>query len=301
MAIITDNTKLLGVIGCPIQHSLSPVMHNAALQHRAQQLRQNKLDYVYVPLLIEPKHLGAAIAGGLAAVSWRGFNVTIPHKQAIMAYLSEMSSIAETVGAVNTVWREGDRWLGTNTDVQGFLAPLQTHPQDWTGRQVCILGAGGAARAVIVACQQLGFTQIHVVGRDRSKLLALQESFRQTSIPIELQLKTWDELATLLPQAHLLVNTTPVGMHPQEYLSPLTLETMALLPQGAVVYDLIYTPRPTHFLKDAAELGYTAIDGLEMLVQQGADALGIWLQETISVSVVSVMREAAEAQLQINP
>lgn len=295
MAIITGNTKLLGVIGCPIQHSLSPVMHNAALQYRAQQQGQDELDYVYVPLLIEPLDLGAAIAG-LTAVGWQGFNVTIPHKQAIMASLSEITDIAQTVGAVNTVWREGDRWLGTNTDVQGFLASLQTHRQSWTGRQACILGTGGAARAVIMACQQLGFTQIHVVGRDRSKLLALQKSFRQTTIPIELQLQNWNDLVTLLPQVHLLVNTTPVGMHPQEHLSPLTLETMALLPRGAVVYDLIYTPRPTHFLKDAAELGYTAIDGLEMLVQQGAAALEIWLQETISLSV---MREAAEARLQL--
>jgi shikimate dehydrogenase len=293
MAIITGNTKLLGVIGCPIQHSLSPVMHNAALQHRAQQQGQDELDYVYVPLLIEPPNLGAAIAG-LTAVGWQGFNITIPHKQAIMASLSEITPIAQTVGAVNTVWREADRWLGTNTDVQGFLAPLQTDQQDWGGRQACILGTGGAARAVIVACQQLGFTQIHVVGRDRTKLVALQESFRQTTIPIELQLQTWDELAILLPQIHLLVNTTPVGMHPQEHLSPLTLEMMAVLPQGTVVYDLIYTPRPTHFLKYAAELGYTAIDGLEMLVQQGAAALQIWLQEPISASI---MREAASNQL----
>jgi shikimate dehydrogenase len=296
MAIITGNTKLLGVIGCPIQHSLSPVMHNAALQHRAQQQEQDELDYVYVPLLIEPPDLGAAIAG-LAAVGWRGFNVTIPHKQAIMAYLSEMSSIAQTVGAVNTVWREGDRWLGTNTDVQGFLAPLQTQ-QDWTGRQACILGTGGGARAVVVACDQLGFMQIHVVGRDPTKLSALQDSFRQAAIPIELQLHSWDRLETLLPQVHLLVNTTPVGMHPQEHLSPLIPEGMAQLPQGAVVYDLIYTPCPTPFLKIAVGLGYTAIDGLEMLVQQGAAALQLWLQESISVSV---MREAAEARLKLKP
>ena len=297
MAIITGNTKLLGVIGCPIQHSLSPVMHNAALQHRAQQQGQDELDYVYLPLLIDPKNLGAAIAGGLAAVGWRGFNVTIPHKHAIMTYLSEMSPIAETVGAVNTVWREGDRWLGTNTDVQGFLAPLQTL-QDWTEQQACILGTGGAARAVIVACHQLGFTQIHVVGRDPIKLSALQESFCQTAIPIDLQLHSWDALETLLPQVHLLVNTTPVGMHPQEHLSPLEPERMARLPQDAVVYDLIYTPRPTRFLKIAMELGYTAIDGLEMLVQQGAAALELWLQEPITVSV---MREAAEARLKHKP
>lgn len=297
MAIITGDTQLLGVIGCPIQHSLSPVMHNAALQDRAQQQGKDELDHVYVPLLIEPDDLGPAIAG-LAAVGWRGFNVTIPHKQAIMAYLSEMSPIAQTVGAVNTVWREGDRWLGTNTDVQGFLAPLQTHQQDWTGRQSCILGTGGAARAVIMACHQLGFTQIHTVGRDYTKLLALQDSFRQTAIPIELQLHTWDDLEGLLTQVQLLVNTTPVGMHSQSHLSPLKPEVIARLPQGAVVYDLIYTPRPTQFLKIAAELGYVAIDGLEMLVQQGSAALQLWLQESISVSA---MREAAEARLKLKP
>lgn len=291
--MITGNTQLLGVIGCPIQHSLSPVMHNAALQYRAQQQNRADLEYVYAPLLIAPENLGTAILG-LAVVGWRGFNVTIPHKQSIMGYLGEISPIAQTVGAVNTVWREGDRWLGTNTDVQGFLEPLQTDAQDWAGKQACILGAGGAARAVIVACHQLGFAQIHIVGRDQTKLLALQDSFKAAAIPIDLQLRTWDDLGSLLPQVHLLVNTTPVGMHPQENASPLQADEIVRLPQGAVVYDLIYTPRPTQFLKISVELGYGAIDGLEMLVQQGAAALEIWLQDSVNVSV---MREAAEAHL----
>lgn len=295
MTIIQGNTKLLGVIGCPIAHSLSPVMHNAALQHRAHQLGLASLDYVYVPFLIQPEDLRTAIAG-LLTVGVQGFNVTIPHKQAIMAHLAEISPIAQTVGAVNTVWREGNRWLGTNTDVQGFLAPLQAMEQDGMGQQACIFGTGGAARAVVVACGQLGFSQIHVVGRDRTKLLVLQESFRQAAIPLELQIHAWDELDVLLPQCQLLVNTTPVGMHPQEDVSPLDRSAITLLPKGAVVYDLIYTPRPTKLLAIAAELGYETLDGLEMLVQQGAAALNIWLGEYVPVDV---MRRAVQTQLKL--
>ncbi|WP_017652506.1 shikimate dehydrogenase [Fortiea contorta] len=288
---ITGKTQLLGVIGYPVEHSLSPLMHNAAIA-------QLGLDYVYLPLPIEPQNLEIAIAG-FAAVGVVGFSVTIPHKQAIIPLLSEISPLATAVGAVNTVTRQNQRWVGTNTDVEGFIAPLQTtYHQDWRQQIAVILGNGGAARAVVAGCQQLGFAEIHVVGRNQEKLTAFYNSWRNSSIIENLQVHPWEKLTKLIPQANLLVNTTPIGMYPHIDNSPLSREEMAGLSANAIAYDLIYIPQPTQFLQQAQKQGAIIIDGLEMLVQQGVAALKIWLQ-TESVPV-DVMRQALRKHLGLN-
>ncbi|MBD2353530.1 shikimate dehydrogenase [Tolypothrix sp. FACHB-123] len=288
MLQITGKTKLLGVIGYPVEHSLSPVMHNAAIA-------QLGLDYVYLPFPIAPENLKSAIAG-FAAVGVVGFSVTIPHKQAIMPFLSEITPIAQAIGAVNTVTRQNNTWVGTNTDIEGFIAPLQTtYKQDWSQKAAVILGNGGAARAVVAGCHQLGFAEIHVVGRNQQKLQEFYDSWHDSSLAINLQVHTWDKLAKLIPQANLLVNTTPIGMYPKVDASPVSAAEMADLPTGALAYDLIYIPKPTQFLQLAQQQGAIAIDGLEMLVQQGAAALKIWLQqETVPVEV---MRQALQNHL----
>ncbi|MBD2682096.1 MULTISPECIES: shikimate dehydrogenase [Nostoc] len=286
--LITGKTKLLGVIGHPVEHSLSPVMHNAAIAHLG-------LDYVYLPFPIAPENLEIAIAG-FAAVDIVGFSVTIPHKQAIMPLLAEITPIAQTIGAVNTVSRKNGKWVGTNTDIEGFIAPLQTtYKQDWSQKVAVILGNGGAARAVVAGCHQLGFAKIYVLGRNVQKLQAFCDSWHNSAIEDNLQVGTWDELAKLIPQTDLLVNTTPIGMYPNVDESPLSAEEIAQLPQAAIAYDLIYIPKPTQFLKLAEKQGAIAIDGLEMLVQQGVAALKIWLQqETVPVEV---MRQALQNHL----
>lgn len=277
--MITGTTKLLGVIGHPIAHSLSPVMHNAALA-------QLGLDYVYLPLPVLPDRLREAI-GGFAAIDLQGFSVTIPHKQNIMPLLQEISPTAKAIGAVNTVVRTNSGWFGTNTDAIGFLAPLRELNRSW--QRAVILGNGGAARAVVAGCQELGCTEIHVVGRDRAKL----ETFRTSwTGDLPLTVHSWSDLAALLPSADLLVNTTPIGMHPDTDRSP--LEALDRLSATAIVYDLIYTPRPTKLLQQAQARGLRAIDGLEMLVQQGAAALELWLKQPVPVEV---MRQALEAAL----
>ncbi|MFN6536981.1 MAG: shikimate dehydrogenase [Nostoc sp. EkiNYC01] len=286
--LITGKTKLLGVIGHPVEHSLSPVMHNAAIADLG-------LDYVYLPFPIAPENLEIAIAG-FAAIDIVGFSVTIPHKQAIMPLLSEITPIAQAIGAVNTVSRKNHKWVGTNTDIEGFIAPLQTtYKQDWSQKVAVILGNGGAARAVVAGCHQLGFAKIYVLGRNVQKLQAFCDSWSNSPIDENLQVGTWDELAKLIPQTDLLVNTTPIGMYPKVDESPLSAEEIAKLPQGAIAYDLIYIPKPTLFLKQAQKQGAIAIDGLEMLVQQGVAALKIWLQqENIPVEV---MRQALQNHL----
>ncbi|MBD2502696.1 shikimate dehydrogenase [Anabaena azotica] len=286
--MITGKTKLLGVIGHPVEHSLSPVMHNAALA-------QLGLDYVYLPFPIAPDNLEVAIAG-LASIGVEGFSVTIPHKQAIIPLLDEISPIAQAIGAVNTVTRRDNQWVGTNTDIEGFISPLQTtYKQDWSQKTAVILGNGGAARAVVAGCHQLGFAEIHVVGRNVQRLEEFRHSWENSPIGENLQVHSWDHLAKLIPQANLLVNTTPIGMYPKIDESPLSSEALTDLPAGAIAYDLIYIPQPTQFLQKAQQQGAIAIDGLEMLVQQGVAALKIWLQQ--DNIPVDVMRQALKKQL----
>ncbi|AVH62205.1 shikimate dehydrogenase [Nostoc sp. 'Peltigera membranacea cyanobiont' 213] len=286
--LITGKTKLLGVIGHPVEHSLSPLMHNAAIANLG-------LNYVYLPFPIAPENLEVAIAG-FAAIGVVGFSVTIPHKQAIMPLLSEITPLAQTIGAVNTVSRQNNQWVGTNTDIEGFIAPLQTtYKQDWSQKVAVILGNGGAARAVVAGCHQLGFAKILVVGRNMQRLQEFRHSWSNSPIAENLQVHQWEEVAKLIPQANLLVNTTPIGMYPNVDESPLSGEEIANLPTGAIAYDLIYIPKPTQFLEQAEKQGAIAIDGLEMLVQQGVAALKIWLQQ--ENVPVEVMRQALQKHL----
>lgn len=284
---ITGATKLLGVMGYPIEHSLSPVMHNAALQALATQHSQAFLEYVYIPWPVTADALPAVVSS-LRELGCCGFNITIPHKQTIMPLLAETTAIAKAVGAVNTVWPTASGWAGTNTDVQGFLSPLQAMERDWSTLTPCILGCGGAARAVIAGCSQLGCDQVHIVGRQISKLEQLQATCAAT-LSLDIKIHLWEDLAGLLPSSALLINTTPVGMSPHTQVSPLSAVEIDRLPMDAIVYDLIYNPNPTLLLKLTQASGRLAITGVEMLVQQGAAALSLWLGQP---APVDVMRQA---------
>jgi shikimate dehydrogenase len=283
---IKGKTQLLGVIGDPVAHSLSPLMHNAAIATLG-------LDYVYVPFAIKPENLAAAIAG-FEAIGVRGFSITIPHKQAIIPYLSEITDKAKLVGAVNTVWRTATGWSGTNTDVEGFISPLKDLDRDWSAITPVILGHGGAARAVIVGLLEMGCPDVKIIGRNPDKLSQFQQSWANTPLENKIKVYSWENLSQLLPQSELLVNTTPVGMAPHRDRSPVEAALWKSLAQNAIAYDLIYTPNPTLFLAQAQEQGAIIIDGLEMLVQQGAAALQIWLNQPVPVAV---MRQRLRQQL----
>lgn len=279
MAQITGKTKLLGIIGDPVEHSLSPVMHNAAIAHLG-------LDYVYVPFPVQKENLLQAIEG-FSAVDLVGFSITIPHKQAIIPLLTEISDDATNIGAVNTVWRTASGWKGTNTDVDGFIAPLKKMSRDWTATTPVILGNGGAARAVIAGLANLDCPEIHVVGRNPDKLAQFYQSWSHApKISSLLKIHNWDNLSSLIPAADLLINTTPVGMSPHTDASPVAASLMEKIKPNAIAYDLIYTPNPTQFLQLAQNQGATIIDGLEMLLQQGVVALQIWLQQPVPVDIM---------------
>jgi shikimate dehydrogenase len=285
MPTITGKTKLLGVIGDPIGHSLSPVMHNAAIAEMGW-------DYVYVPFPV--KDLATALAG-FSAIGVVGFNITLPHKQAIMPLLTEITDLAQAVGAVNTVWQTDAGWHGTNTDVAGFIAPLQALGRDWSQTTAICLGNGGAARAVVAGCAQLGCREIQVIGRKAENLAAFQASWQGSPLAGNLTVHPWTSLGQLLPAAGLVVNATPIGMSPQPKISPLSSTEAAAIAPHAIAYDLIYGAVPSRFCADAQALGATALDGFEMLVQQGAAALAIWTGEAVPVGT---MRRALEDYLQ---
>ena len=279
MQQITGKTKVLGIIGDPVEHSLSPVMHNAAIVDLG-------LDYIYVPFSVKQGNLSEALTG-FGVVNLQGFSITIPHKQKIIPLLTEISDDAVNIGAVNTVWRTANGWKGTNTDAAGFIAPLKAMNRDWTQTTPVILGNGGAARAVVAGLTNLGCQEIHVIGRNPDKLARFYESWSHApKITSLLKIHNWDNLSSLIPAADLLVNTTPIGMSPYVDASPVDELLMQKLKQNAIAYDLIYTPNPTQFLKLAKAKGATTLDGLEMLVQQGVVALEIWLQQPVPVNVM---------------
>ncbi|MEM9567768.1 MAG: shikimate dehydrogenase [Cyanobacteria bacterium P01_E01_bin.34] len=284
---INGVTQLLGLMGDPVAHSLSPAMHNAALAHMG-------VNAVYLPLPVKSDRIGTALSG-FSAISMQGINVTIPHKQTVLPFLDDISDTARQVGAVNTIYPlASGGWGGTNTDVSGFLHPLRQLERPWSQSVALILGSGGAARATVQGCLELGFGQVVVVGRSPERLVLLREAWPQ------LVTATWEDLTYWLPKTLLAVNATPIGMQSESdsnavLQTPLSEEQLALLPDTAIAYDLVYVPRPTTFLNLADARGLATFDGLEMLVQQGAIALSLWFggREV----PIDVMRQAAKNHL----
>ncbi|MGK7958633.1 MAG: shikimate dehydrogenase [Crocosphaera sp.] len=279
MSIITGKTQLLGIIGHPVEHSLSPVMQNAAIKTLG-------VDYIYVPFHVKPENLATAVHG-FATMGVMGFNATIPHKQTIIPLLSEVTTTAQLVGAVNTVWRTKTGWKGTNTDVIGFLAPLKPLKRPWNTIKPIILGNGGAARAVVVGLAELGCPEICVLGRNQDKLGKFKQSWDNSELTASVIVQSWDELSGLVCESQLIVNTTPIGMFPHTDQSPIDHHIWKKCPDHAIAYDLIYNPSPTQFLQDAQQEGLDIIDGLDMLVYQGAAALEIWVQQPVPADVMS--------------
>jgi shikimate dehydrogenase len=292
---IRGTTALVGVLGDPVHHSLSPVMQNAALQAMG-------LDWVFLALPTPAAEL-AAVVRGLEAMDCRGLNVTIPHKHSVAGLTRELSPLAQRLGAVNVlVPMAGGGWHGTNTDVEGFCAPLRRGGTTWSGKRAVVLGCGGSARAVVAGLVDLGFGSIQLAGRKPEALTAFLDDCRAWAP--QLQALAWaggsPELAAALAAADLVVNTTPVGMASASNPAaaeacPLSEPELSVLQPSCCVYDIIYTPRPTQLLQRAAARGCHSLDGLEMLVEQGAAALRLWSGR--NDVPVEVMRQALLEQL----
>ncbi|HBP54121.1 MAG TPA: shikimate dehydrogenase [Synechococcus sp. UBA8638] len=266
MTGIRGSTKLLAVLGDPVGHSLSPVLQNAAI-------RKLGLDWRYMALPVSAAALPVALEG-LHALGAVGLNVTIPHKQAVMPLLQAVTPLAQRLGAVNTLLRQPHGWTGDNTDMVGFMAPLQRQGVDLRNTTALVLGGGGSARAVVAGCSALGCGRILVAGRHSQRLERfLADARRLADHPEGVP---WPGLDAVLASVELVVNTTPVGMSPAANACPLTPPQLDRLRPHTWVYDIIYTPRPTTLLRQARARGCATVDGLAMLVGQGAAALRRW-------------------------
>ena len=263
---ISGMTRLVGLMGWPVKHSRSPAMHNAAFAALG-------LDWVYVTFPVRPGQTDMAVRG-LAALGFAGANVTAPHKQAVKPYLNELTGAARAVGAINTIIvREDGSLLGDTTDGYGFMADLREHGVEAAG-PVLVVGSGGAARAVTYALAQAGVT-VAVCGLETNQAQDLCQVIGEAlSLPAgRLSAHPYPAaLPKLAPAAHLIVNATSLGMHDGDQ-APWDLSVPFRPDQ--VVYDLIYH-RPTAFLARAAADGARTIDGLGMLVHQGARAFELW-------------------------
>jgi len=264
---IQGKTKVVGIIGWPVEHSLSPLMHNSAFAAL-------ELDCVYVPFPVAPEELPAAVCG-LRALGVTGFNVTIPHKEAILPLLDDLSAEARLMGAVNTVQRQGDRFIGHNTDGAALVKSLcDDLGSDISGSRVLLLGAGGAARAALVALCQAGAASVTVANRSMAKGEELAAEYRTVFTGANLAFVPLDVLngSPLLRDIDLLVNTTAVGLSGTAF-SDVDLSSMG---RTAHVYDMVYNPAVTPLLAEAHRNHLRCANGAGMLAAQGEAAFTIW-------------------------
>ncbi len=259
---IQGTTVLTGVAGWPVSHSRSPSIHN-------YWFALHGIDAAYVPLPVAPKNFREAMRG-LQAAGFRGVNVTVPYKEAAAAIADTMEESARHIGAANTLCFTPDGIIhAANTDSSGFMQSLISGAPRWTkdAGPAVVLGAGGAARAVVCALLNAGVDRIRVVNRSVDRALALQMHFGR-----DLEIFGWAEAPDALEDAALLVNTTTLGMQGHPRLN-IAIET---LPSNAVVSDLVYAPLETELLAAARRRGLTAIDGMGMLLHQAAAAFALW-------------------------
>ena len=267
--MISSKTSFIALIGNPVEHSLSPIMQNAALQYLG-------LDIIYIAIPCKEKDL-ELVLNSLKKINCKGLNITIPYKEKVFNLCSEISPVANTLKAINTVKLNAEKeWSATNTDVDGFVYPLKS--LNLKNKQSLVLGSGGAARSVIQGLINLNFSTISVVSRNKTSLDKLIKNFK-SQIEIQGLTNNNDLTQNLIEEADLIVNTTPVG-------TKTATNDLDILPYGetfwrslnskTIVYDLIYNPAPTPLLKFCDLKGCMTINGLQMLVAQGAKSLSFW-------------------------
>lgn len=262
---INARTKLLCVIGHPIEHSMSPVMHNAAL-------KELSLNFKYLAIDVPPEDLEKAVIG-FKKHDMKGINVTIPHKEKIMEYLDKIEPLAEKIGAVNTIKNVNGKLIGKNTDAIGAKKALIDAGFEFMGKKALIIGAGGAARAISFALSE-EIDELFICNRTKKRAIKLakdlEDSTKITATGRNLSKKA---LKLLIDKVAILINTTPLGMYPHVGISPIPRE---LLADHLFVYDIIYNPLKTQLLKDASEIGCKTLNGIDMFINQGALAFEWW-------------------------
>lgn len=286
MVEINGSTKLTGIIGYPTEHSVSPQMHNAAYEKLG-------LNFCYLPIPVKPNDL-MKVLDGIRMLGFVGVNVTIPHKEAVITHLDEVTKIARLIGAANVILNQEGRLVGYNTDGPGFIDSLKEDAGfDVKGKNVVVLGAGGGAKAVTI-----------MLAKDNVKTMVISDMIYEKAESLCEYINSHFEIAPYacpvnskelrksIANCDLLVNTTPVGMYPKVNECP--IDDDYEIPSKAIVYDLIYNPLETGLLKLARSKGAKAVSGIGMLIRQGALAFSLFTEEE---PPVKVMNEAALAAL----
>ncbi|MEE9542290.1 MAG: shikimate dehydrogenase [Thermodesulfobacteriota bacterium] len=278
--MITSKTKLIGIFGDPIEQTLSPAIQNAALAELG-------LDMVYVPFHIPPEGLEGAIEA-VRALDMAGVNITIPHKEKVMAFLDEITEEARNIGAVNTVVNKDGKLIGHNTDGAGYVKSLSLETSfDLEGKNVVLIGAGGAARGILSAVLNELPKRVTIANRTLEKAQGLASDFAEKSkieikaVPIEK-----DSLLEYIKEADLLVNSTSLGMGAKVPFNTLVL-SLDKAPKEMIVSDIVYKPLDTALLKSARREGLKVHKGLGMLIHQGALGFELWTGEKPSINVMT--------------
>ncbi len=273
------DTQVYCLIGDPVAYTLSPVMHNTAFKKLG-------INGLYLAFRVPAGKLREAVEG-MKALGFKGFNVTIPHKVEIIRFLDGLDRLAARIGAVNTVKNDGGRLIGYNTDGEGALRALEEAGVSPKGKNVVVLGAGGASRAICFTIAKLA-RKLVIANRTEDKALKLAERLRaELGVNVEVCRLLEEELAPMLAEAEILINATSVGMYPEVENSPVS---SALLRRDLTVFDIVYKPLKTRLLREAELKGAKTVDGLAMLVHQAARAFEIWTGVT---PPVEEMRKAA--------
>ncbi len=266
--MITSQTSFLALIGNPVSHSLSPIIQNAAIQYLG-------LDLIYIAIPCKNEDI-EIVVNSLKKMNCQGLNITIPFKQKVFDVCSEISPVAKKVKAINTLKLTNNKdWIGTNTDIDGFIYPLKN--LNLVKKSSLILGSGGAARSVIQGLIELKLSKITIISRNENSLKELITNFKN-EIEIIGLLSTDTSIDNLVQKTDLIVNTTPVGMSntTNEDVIPFGQSFWNSINSNTIVYDLVYNPSPTPFLKLCDTKGCMTIDGIQMLIAQGAKSLSFW-------------------------
>ncbi|MBN1291654.1 MAG: shikimate dehydrogenase [Candidatus Latescibacteria bacterium] len=269
MKDFNGSTAVYGIIGDPVEHSISPFMQTSAMEKMG-------FNGVYLPFHVLPEHLEKAI-GGMKALNISGLNVTSPHKQNVIRYLDRISDAAEVIGAVNTIVNDSGALYGDNTDVYGYIqGVLKMGKTDVLPEIVCIFGAGGAARGVIYGCaMREEVRKIFIMNRTLSKAQIIADEFSRITGKHIMAFPSDDsKIRDIVPATGLVINTTTIGQLPDAGVSP--VPDPSVFHKGQIVSDIITAPVKTKYLRDAEERGALTVNGLPMLAYQGARSLSIW-------------------------
>jgi len=286
--MITSKTNFLALIGNPVNHSLSPIMQNAAIKYLG-------LDLIYFSIPCNEKDFEIVIRS-LSKINCKGVNVTIPFKEKVVSYCSKISPLAEQIKAVNTLKPNGKgEWHGINTDVEGLIYPLES--LNLANKKAIILGSGGAARSAIQGLINLKMSEIIVISRNQISLDSLLNDFKKQYLLKGVSSKD-PNISNLINSADLIINTTPVGMinnTDSKELLPFGDNFWTSLNPKTVIYDLIYNPQETPLLSFSRKKGCQTINGMKMLVAQGAKSLSYW---TDGLEIpIEIMEEAIKKYL----